>query len=166
VRVNLRVSAAVAVIAVTMTACTSNGGNAAPSNSTSGLVSRSEIHPAASPSTTLGSGPVPVGTNGYCGKLGAAADRLNAAQASLYSGGTDAQKAVDTIVTELRSLQADAPSEIKVSLENMIAAFGQARDLLVHPTDADKATLSQIASSVSTDGEKITAYMTAKCKQG
>jgi hypothetical protein len=168
VRMGFRVLAAVALVAVTATACTGNSSNETtptPTPSTSALVSRSEIHPAVSPSTTLGSLPVPVATTGYCGELGAAANRLNAAQAALYNGGTGAQQAVDTIVAELRKLQTGAPAEIKTALAHMITGFGQARDLLVHPTDADKRKLTQIATSLSADGEKITAYVTAKCKQ-
>jgi hypothetical protein len=97
-----------------------------------------------------------------CVQFADTARKITDAQAALYSG-TGGTPAIDTLVTELTALKAEAPSEIQAALTDMSAAFRDAGELLENPTPENKAKLADLSPKLSEDGQRITAYITAEC---
>lgn len=102
-------------------------------------------------------------TSPYCRELSTAAQRISTSQADLYNGTPAARRSMQRLVGELRSLQAEAPAQIKVVLTELGEAFRSAQDLLQHPRPATSTQLAAVAQTLGRDGRKITDYVTSQC---
>jgi len=97
-----------------------------------------------------------------CDEYADTARAITDAQAQLYAG-TGGAAAIDSLVTELTALKAEAPADIQTALTDMEAAFRDAAEILEHPTEENKSRLADLAPKLSDDGQKITAYITSQC---
>ncbi|MCW2797604.1 hypothetical protein [Nocardioides sp.] len=97
-----------------------------------------------------------------CPQFADAAKKITDAQAALYDG-TGGAGAIDDLVTELNALKEGAPDDIKAALTDMAAAFRDAAQLLENPNPENQAQLADLSAKLSTDSQKITAYITSKC---
>lgn len=97
-----------------------------------------------------------------CPQFAEAAQKITEAQAALYDG-TGGAGAIDDLVTELNALKDGAPDDIRAALTDMAAAFRDAADILENPNAQNQAALADLSAKLSTDSQKITAYITSKC---
>ena len=97
-----------------------------------------------------------------CARFADTAKKITDAQAALYAG-TGGTATIDTLVSELTALKAEAPADIQTALTDMEAAFRDAEEILEHPTRENKARLADLSPKLSADGREITAYITSEC---
>lgn len=97
-----------------------------------------------------------------CTKYSDLARKIVEAQTKLYSG-SGAADVISTLVESLQSLKDGAPSDVRAALDDLSSAFEKARSELSAPTDAGKAELQELASKLSSDGQKISAYVVSRC---
>jgi hypothetical protein len=100
----------------------------------------------------------------YCTKLTAVSRRLVSAEQDLFRGGGSGQQAVAAIVAELRDVQSGAPAGIRGALAHLATAFQRAEPALAQPTGQGRKDLADAAHVLSTDGKKLSDYVTSKCK--
>lgn len=97
-----------------------------------------------------------------CDEYDDAAQAITQAQAALYAApGSDG--AIDRLAEELAALMDDAPSEISSALTRLETGFRQAEQYLEHPTPKNSTLLVELAPELSSDGQKVTAYITSQC---
>jgi hypothetical protein len=97
-----------------------------------------------------------------CEKYDNAAKAITAAQSALYSA-PGSEGAIDRLSGELAALEEDAPSEIKAALTRLETGFRKAGQYLANPTPANSTSLVELAPQLSTDGQKVTAYIASEC---
>lgn len=100
-----------------------------------------------------------------CAAFADTASKIADAQKDLYtkSGAADA---VDKLAGELGELKDGAPADVKRAIDDLVDAFRTAADVLENPTSAGQAELAKLAGKLSEAGQKVTAYVTAKCTKG
>ena len=103
-------------------------------------------------------------TDPYCAKLAAVDKRLVSAEQDFFTGGGGGQLALARIVEELQGLQPGSPSDIRAALAELVAAFQRAEPALQHPAEQGRQKLAAAAQVLSTDGKKLSDYVTSKCK--
>jgi hypothetical protein len=135
-----------AALAALLAACTgSHGGGRAPTQSGS----RS---PTALATAHL---------SGYCARLAAAAQDINAAQSRLYtSGGAASLKALQD---ELRSLRADAPPTVRSALTELASGFETAHRALAHGRAADRSMAASLQPKLAEDARVVSHYVVNTC---
>jgi hypothetical protein len=97
-----------------------------------------------------------------CPEFADTANKITEAQEALYSGSGGAA-AVDTLEAELAALKQGAPADVRAALGDLSAAFRDAQQIMAHPSAEGSAELADLSKKLSADGQKITAYITAKC---
>jgi hypothetical protein len=100
----------------------------------------------------------------YCVKLAAVSNRLVSAEQEFFTGGGSGQEALARIVGELQSLQSDSPPDIRAALADLVSAFQRAEPALQDPSKQGRQKLAAAAQVLSTDGKKLSEYVTSKCK--
>lgn len=103
-------------------------------------------------------------TDPYCVKLAAVSKRLVSAEQDFFTGGGGGQLALARIVGELQGLQASSPPDIRAALADLVAAFQRAEPALQDPAKHGRQELAAAAQVLSTDGKKLSDYVTSKCK--
>jgi hypothetical protein len=113
--------------------------------------------------------PFPTGTpiaGVDCPKFKDIAQRITEAQAKLYTPGADRAAALQALTTDLTALKDEAPADVDPAIDDMIAAFRSATDLISHPSPsaAETEQLRKLGPRLSADSQKITQYITSSCK--
>jgi hypothetical protein len=103
-------------------------------------------------------------TDPYCTKLTAVSQRLISAEQDFFKGGAGGQGALSRVVGELQALQPSSPTGIRTALAELIIAFQDAEHALRHPSKEGQEQLAQAADVLSADGNKLSNYVTSKCK--
>jgi len=98
-----------------------------------------------------------------CPEFADTAKKITDAQAALYSG-SDGAAAIDTLDAELAALKKGAPADVQAALTDLSDAFRAAQQVMAHPTAEGSAKLADLSKKLSADGQKVTAYITAKCR--
>lgn len=97
-----------------------------------------------------------------CAEFSAAAEKIAEAQRDLYSASGTAD-AVDTLATELGALKDGAPAAVKTAIDDLVAAFRTASELLDEPTATAQAELAALAAKLSDAGKTVSDYVVDKC---
>lgn len=98
-----------------------------------------------------------------CAKFEDAARKISAAMSSLYSQ-SGAAGAVTQLASELGALKDGAPDNVDKAIDELVAAFGKASDLMKHPNDsAAQAELAGLATKLSEAGRTVSDYVVSKC---
>jgi hypothetical protein len=103
------------------------------------------------------------GADPYCQHLADVGQRLASAEQDLFQGGAREQSALSHIVGELQDVEKGAPADISKALAALATAFEQARGALQDRTAQGREQLAEIAHVLSTDGKKVSEYVTSKC---
>jgi hypothetical protein len=149
--VRLRFALLAVVLATVLTACGGGSGSTSPRGS----------DPATrlGPTPTASLTPVTVPCKRYAG----IAQEIATAETKLYSAGSGADDALSSLVAELQKLKDGAPADVRSALDDLSSAFATARSELAAPTQAGTAKLKALATRLSADGQKITAYIVSTC---
>ncbi len=139
------------VLAAALTAC---GGGSSPSASKTPANPATRLTTPAAPLTDV---TIP------CANFQAAASKIAAAEAKLYSANSGVAT-LDALAAELGKLKDGAPSDVKAAIDDLVSAFRSAEAVLKNPTAQGQAQLASLGQKLSADGQKITAYVTSKCK--
>ena len=97
-----------------------------------------------------------------CPEFEGIAQRIAAAQTALYSGGDDADGAIEELQSELEGLKDGAPDHVQEALTDMSKAFGAAAEILRDETP-DQTELLELAPRLSDASQTITEFVTDQC---
>jgi hypothetical protein len=101
-----------------------------------------------------------------CTGLVAAGNRFTAAEGAFYtSSAAQDLAAVHAIARDLQKVEGLAPSTIRSALHDMIDGFHSFAVVLAHPSTQGSAQLTALGRRLTTDGEKVSGYVTAHCPQ-
>ena len=140
---------------------------AACSDDDAGSGSSSEADPGAS-SSAADPGSSESGTARLdCGAYADIAVRIVDTQSQLYAPNPDQDptEAIDDLVAELETLKADAPRPVQQAVTNLSAGFRSAAELLADPGGTNQTELLALATSLSKDSGRITAYIAKQCEE-
>lgn len=147
----IRDAAFVVIIVAVLAACTSSK----PAKSTGSTASTVRPGP---PSKQTG----PLSPK--CAQLVAAAQKINAAQTSLYAGSAGQRdQAIDALDVQLGALEQSVPGDITAVLADMVRQFHAARDALNQSGSASSQRIAQIAAQISSDNQRVASYVKATC---
>lgn len=119
--------------------------------------------------TRLGTTPAaPVTRTGTldCSKFADTAKRITDAEQKIYTGtgSVDAATEVAALKAELNTLKDGAPGEVKAALDDLAGAFDKVVEIMKNPTSSARSELAALTPKLSTDGQKIAAYVATKCQ--
>ena len=139
---------------------------AACSDDDAGSGSSSEADPGASSAADPGSSESGTGRLD-CPAYADIAVRIVDTQSQLYAPNRDQDptEAIDDLVAELETLKADAPRPVQQAVTNLSAGFRSAAELLADPGGTNQTELLALATSLSKDSGRITAYIAKQCEE-
>jgi mevalonate pyrophosphate decarboxylase len=136
--------------------CDSSGGGGGVTSSPP----RTGTHP---PTATV---PLTSVANLDCPKFAAIAQRITQAQTQIYMRGADSETALKSLQDDLDALKQHAPSDVDAAIDDMKSAFRSAAGLVASPSASTGAAdeLGKLAARLSTDSQKVGAYVASECK--